>query len=98
MDIAGLWEPHPGYFNTASYGLPPLAGTEAMDAALSDWRVGRISFETWESSVTASRECFARLVNVPTSDVAIGAAVSEQFGLVATALRSEEHTSELQSL
>jgi selenocysteine lyase/cysteine desulfurase len=57
-----------------------------MDAALSDWRVGRTSFETWESSVSASRECFARLVNVPSSDVAIGAAVSEQFGLVATAL------------
>ena len=86
MDTEGLWEPQSGYFNTASYGLPPLAGTDAMEAALSDWHVGRTSFETWESSVAASRECFARLVNVPASDVAIGAAVSEQFGLVATAL------------
>ena len=44
MDTAGLWEPQSGYFNTASYGLPPRAGTEAMDAALADWRVGRTSF------------------------------------------------------
>jgi selenocysteine lyase/cysteine desulfurase len=86
MDTAGIWDPLPGYFNTASYGLPPLASIEAMHTVLADWRVGRTSFERWESSVIASRECFARLVNVPTSDVAIGAAVSEQFGLVATAL------------
>lgn len=86
MDAAGVWEPLPGYFNTASYGLPPRAAIDAMHAVLADWRVGRTSFERWESSVIASRECFARLVNVPTTDVAIGAAVSEQFGLVATAL------------
>jgi selenocysteine lyase/cysteine desulfurase len=86
MDTAGIWEPSPGYFNTASYGLPPRGAIEAMHTALADWSVGRTSFEHWESSVTAARECFARLVNVPTTDVAIGAAVSEQFGLVATAL------------
>jgi selenocysteine lyase/cysteine desulfurase len=76
----------PGYFNTASYGLPPRAAIDAMERVLADWRVGRTSFERWESSVVASRACFARLVNVPPTDVAIGAAVSEQFGLVATAL------------
>src|ERR1700722_910823 len=86
MDIAGIWEPLPGYFNTASYGLPPRAAIDAMETVLADWRVGRTSFERWESSVVASRACFARLVNVPPTDVAIGAAVSEQFGLVATAL------------
>ena len=86
MDTAGLWEHAPRYFNTASYGLPPRAGIDAMTAVLADWSVGQTSFESWESAVTASRECFARLVNVPAHHVAIGAAVSEQFGLVATAL------------
>ncbi len=76
----------PGYFNTASYGLPPRAAIDAMQTVLADWRVGRTSFEQWESSVAGARACFARLVNVPATDVAIGAAVSEQFGLVATAL------------
>ena len=62
MDFADLWDPEPGWLNTASYGLPPRPGWEALQAALSDWRVGATSWEPWDESTTRSRESFARLV------------------------------------
>ncbi len=86
MDIDGLWDPEPGYFNTASYGLPPRPATEAVNSVLADWRAGRTSWEPWDAYVGGARESFARLVGVPVADVAIGSTVSERLGLVATAL------------
>jgi selenocysteine lyase/cysteine desulfurase len=86
MDIADLWDPEPGYFNTASYGLPPRPVREAVDAALADWRVGRTSWEPWDANVGEARESFARLVGVPVADVAIGSTVSERLGPVAASL------------
>jgi selenocysteine lyase/cysteine desulfurase len=83
---AGWWDPEPGYLNTASYGLPPRPAVEALDSVLADWRVGRTTSEPWERFVTGSRAAFARLAGVPTGDVAIGATVSGQLGLVAAAL------------
>src|SRR3954466_10543856 len=34
------WSPAGVYLNTASYGLPPAVGWEALQAALADWRGG----------------------------------------------------------
>ncbi|MGH2944179.1 MAG: hypothetical protein ACRDLN_15545, partial [Solirubrobacteraceae bacterium] len=39
------WSPAGVYLNTASYGLPPRTGFDAMQAALADWRGGRTSWE-----------------------------------------------------
>lgn len=86
MDAARLWDAEPGYFNTASYGLPPRAAFEALEAVLADWRGGRTSWEPWDAVVADARASFARLTGAPVADVAIGAAVSEQIGLVAAAL------------
>ncbi len=86
MDIVGLWDPEPGYFNTASYGLPPRPAFEALQAVLADWRAGHTSWEPWDDYVAGSRAAFARLVGVDAADVAVGATVSEQLGLVAAAL------------
>lgn len=89
MDLGGartLWEPAPGWLNTASYGLPPRPAWEALQAALADWRVGRTSWETWGEATERSRAAFARLVGVDATRVAIGATVSELVGLVAAAL------------
>jgi selenocysteine lyase/cysteine desulfurase len=57
-----------------------------MQTALDEWRHGRTSWEEWASSAERSRAAFARLVGARSEDVAIGAAVSEQVGLVAAAL------------
>ena len=81
-----LWDPEPGWLNTASYGLPPRPGWDALQAALADWRVGRGSWETWGDAADGCRRVFARLVEVPASDVAIGATVSQLLAPVAAGL------------
>jgi selenocysteine lyase/cysteine desulfurase len=86
VDVAHLWDAAPGYFNTASYGLPPRSAFEALQEMLSDWRVGRTSWEHWEGAVARARASFARLVDVEPGEVAVGATVSEQLGVVASAL------------
>ena len=86
QDHAALWDPEPGFLNTASYGLPPRPAFAAVQAMLDEWRTGRTSWEPWDQSVDQSRQRFARLVNVPAADVAIGATVSELLGSVATVL------------
>jgi selenocysteine lyase/cysteine desulfurase len=86
MDIAGLWEPHPGWLNTASYGLPPRPAWEALQAALADWRVGRTSWEPWDESTGRSRSAYARLIGVDPADVAVGSVVSQLLAPVAAAV------------
>jgi selenocysteine lyase/cysteine desulfurase len=89
LDLAAaqaLFDPQPGWLNTASYGLPPRPAVEAVQAALEVWRRGSASWEPWDESTGLARESFARLVGVPASRVAVGATVSELIGLVAAAL------------
>jgi selenocysteine lyase/cysteine desulfurase len=85
-DVAALWDPEPGFLNTASYGLPPRPAFAAVQAMLDEWRTGRTSWEAWDGSVEEARERFARLVSVPAADVAVGTTVSELLGSVATVL------------
>ncbi len=80
------WSPAGVYLNTASYGLPPAAGWEALQAALADWRGGRTSWERWGEATEASRTAWARLVEVSPSSVAVGATVSGFVGLIAASL------------
>ncbi|WP_233711956.1 aminotransferase class V-fold PLP-dependent enzyme [Kribbella turkmenica] len=86
MEFAELWNPEPGWLNTASYGLPPRPAWEALQAALSDWRVGATSWEPWDESTTRSRESFARLIGADAADVFVGSTVSAALAPVATAL------------
>jgi selenocysteine lyase/cysteine desulfurase len=84
--VAELWEGARGYLNTASYGLPPRPAWEALQAALADWHEGRTSWEGWNEATGDAREIWARLVDAPVEQVAVGATVSELVGLVAAAL------------
>ena len=89
MDLADaqeLWDPEPGWLNTASYGLPPRPGWEALQAALADWRRGRVSWKGWNDATDRSRAAFARLVGVDAIDVSVGATVSQLFAPLAAAL------------
>jgi selenocysteine lyase/cysteine desulfurase len=81
-----LWRPETLYLNTASYGLPPTPAWEELQAVLADWRGGRTSWEGWGDSTEAARASFARLVEVPTEWIAVGANTSSMVGLVAAAL------------
>ncbi|MEV0284029.1 aminotransferase class V-fold PLP-dependent enzyme [Kribbella sp. NPDC050820] len=86
MDFEGLWDAEPGWLNTASYGLPPRAAWEALQAALGDWRVGATSWEPWDESTTRSRESFARLVGADPVDAFVGSTVSAAVAPIAAAL------------
>jgi selenocysteine lyase/cysteine desulfurase len=81
-----LWEPTGVYCNTASFGLPPRPGWEALQSALADWHAGRTSWEGWGETTEAARASFARLAGAPVQHVAVGATVSELMGAVVTAL------------
>ena len=81
-----LWHPEGIYLNTASFGLPPDVGWQALQAALDDWRGGRTSWEHWGEETDRARRAFAAMCSVPADWVAVGANVSTMVGTVAAAL------------
>ena len=81
-----LWQPEPGWLNTATYGLPPEPVWDAVQRVLADWRTGRVSFEVWEESVDRSRAAFARLTGVDVPDVSVGASASQLVAPIAAGL------------
>ena len=85
-DARRLWQPAGSYLNTASYGLPPQPGWDAMQQALADWQGGRTSWEAWAESTNTARDAFAQMVRLPGERIAVGATVSELVGLVAAAV------------
>ena len=85
-EAQGLWDAETTYLNTASFGLPPRPAWDELQAALDDWRAGRVSWEGWGDSTERARAAFARLVSVPPETVAVGANVSQFSGLVAASL------------
>lgn len=85
-DAREQWSPAGVYLNTASYGLPPRVGYDALQTALADWRRGRTSWEHWGDSVETARAAFAAMVGVEAQRVAIGATISAFVGLIAASL------------
>ena len=85
-DSRALFSPEGTYLNTASYGLPPQPGWDALQHVLEQWRGGRTSWEGWSESTEGARAEFAKLVNTDPGRVAIGATVSGLVGLVAASL------------
>src|SRR5690606_38055864 len=80
------FDPEPGWLNTASFGVPPRATIDALTAVLEEWRRGVGSWETWTAATDRSREVFARLVNADSSDVSVGAQVSQLLAPVAAGI------------
>jgi selenocysteine lyase/cysteine desulfurase len=85
-DARALFSPEGAYLNTASYGLPPQPGWDALQQVLEEWRGGRTSWEGWSESTDGARAEFAKLVGTDAARVAIGATVSGLVGLVAASL------------
>lgn len=76
----------PGYLNAATMGLPPLAARRALTDALDDWQRGASQAADYDADVQRCRQLFARLVDVPSSRVAIGSQASVTAGLVGASL------------
>lgn len=85
-DVRALFEADPGYLNTASLGVPPVAVVEAMHGALDAWRRGQLSPPDLDLHVERARTAWAALTGVAPEDVAIGATVSDLVGVIAAAL------------
>ncbi len=89
MDIAAaqhFWEGRPGWLNTASYGLPPRVGWDALQTALAQWQQGTGMWEEWQAITEQTRASFARLLGVAPDQVFSGSTVSAALGLVAGSL------------
>jgi selenocysteine lyase/cysteine desulfurase len=74
------------YLNTAAMGLPPRRLTQALHDGIERWARGELGTFDAEPHVARARGLLARLVNVPTESVAIGATISSLVGLVASAV------------
>ena len=85
-ELKALFAPEPGYLNTASLGVPPLATVAAVDEVLRGWTTGHLSPPDFDDHVNRSRRAWASLTGVDPSTVATAAAVSELVGLVAAAV------------
>jgi selenocysteine lyase/cysteine desulfurase len=85
-DAARLWDPEPGWLNTASYGLPPRPAWDALQAALADWQHGRTSWEPWDESTGRARAAFARMTGAAPGDIAVGSTASGLLAPVAAML------------
>jgi selenocysteine lyase/cysteine desulfurase len=86
IEAQKLWDPEPGWLNTASYGLPPRPGWDALQAALADWRVGATSWEPWDESTARARAAFARLVGADAADIFVSSTAAAALAPVAAAV------------
>jgi selenocysteine lyase/cysteine desulfurase len=81
-----LFAPDPGYLNTASLGVPPMAALTALQSVHERWGRGLLEPPDFDDDVSRARNAWAALSNVPSSWVATGSTVSQFVGLVAAAL------------
>jgi selenocysteine lyase/cysteine desulfurase len=87
LDAArALWTPVRGYLNAATMGLPPRPVVTAMQDALQEWQAGRSTPVTYDAAVASARSSYARLVGVPSDQVAVGSQASVLVGMVAASL------------
>jgi len=86
-DFSDYFDAKPGFLDTASYGLLPVASAQAMHAAIDQWTHGTAPwFDQWLPLTDQARASFARLVGTDADHVATGPATSVFVGLVASAL------------
>src|SRR5689334_14368635 len=93
-EIDALFAPQPGltYLDSATYGLPPRPTIEVMQRALERWQHGAADWVTeWDMRGEACRSAFARLLDVPTDEIALIPSASVGVGLVAATLTDDDH-------
>jgi len=85
-DVRAHFAPDPGYLNTASLGVPPLATVAALYDVHERWSRGRLSPPDFDEDVARARAAWARLTGVDPANVATAATASAAVGLVAAAV------------
>ncbi|MCS5717474.1 aminotransferase class V-fold PLP-dependent enzyme [Herbiconiux sp. CPCC 205763] len=84
--LAGHFDVRPGYLSACVIGVPPREAVAALGADLAAWAEGHREPGVYGAAVERAREAFARLVSVPTDQVAIGSQVSVSTSMVASSL------------
>jgi selenocysteine lyase/cysteine desulfurase len=85
-EAAAQFSPRGHYLNTASIGVPPRGCVDAVQQAVTQWSKGELAASDFDPFVASARRSFSRLLGVSEDHVAIGAAVSEFVGLIASSL------------
>ncbi|MEO7016855.1 MAG: aminotransferase class V-fold PLP-dependent enzyme [Leifsonia sp.] len=75
-----------GYLAACTQGLPLRATLAASRAELDAWEYGTATPAVYGEAVERARSAYARIVNMPSSQIAIGSQVSVQVGLVAASV------------
>lgn len=83
------FDPAGVYLNTATFGLPPRAGWNALQRALIGWRSGTASAVEYDLPLGRARAAYGELVGVAPELIAVGSQVSVFAGMVAAWLRTD---------
>jgi selenocysteine lyase/cysteine desulfurase len=78
------------YLDTATYGLPPRATTDALQAALADWARGESDWQQAERDADHARTLFAKLINTTADHLALLPSASAAASTVAGTLTQGE--------
>ena len=86
--IRAMFHPAEGltYLDSATYGLPPDATTEALRRAHDEWVDGTGRWPEWDRQSERARVAFGRLMGVAPSRVALLPSVSVGMGVITAAL------------
>ena len=85
-EAGSAWRRRPGYLDTATYGLPPIATVELGHHVLEEWAEGSGDWREWTDATDRARRLFATLVGADPEAVAVGPAASGLVGVVAASL------------
>jgi selenocysteine lyase/cysteine desulfurase len=80
------WSIKPGYLNTASFGIPPLATVAAAQAVVGRWAEGELAFAQWFRETQLVRADLARLLGVAEAHIALGTSTSGLVSSIAAGL------------
>ena len=83
---AAQFTPAGCYLDAATCGLAPAPVRDALHDAVDRWAVGSHRLTEYDAAVAASRAAFARIVAVPSAQVAVGSQISVMVGAVAASL------------
>lgn len=75
------------FLDTATFGLPPVAASDALAHAAARWADGTYDPRACDGDIARARRAWAALVGADPAAVAVGHQVSPFVGLVAAALR-----------
>ena len=85
--LRGRFAPAGTFLDTATYGLPPVAASQALARAAAAWAEGTYDPRACDADIARARAAWATLVGADPAAVAVGHQVSPFVGLVAAALR-----------